>query len=394
MPSGSDAEYIPLLIAKTLNGGKAIVNVVTCNEEVGSGTLAAAGGKFFSPVEPIEGFTDGSKKNGDEVEGLAADVSTVAVDSRTPEGSVVDASPKIKDVLESCVGKDVVPIVHTVMGSKTGISESLPEETVMETIRELGGMVVVDACQARFQQSAIDESLKAQACILITGSKFFRSPPFCGGVFVPAPLMKRLADTNSVVPRGLNTFMGKSEIPQELENWRNSVQESSNAGLALRWEAALAEMEPTLAIDQETRVAKTKEWRNHIISYVDNFERLDYFRAAEDTDSIVSIRIKHTDVSKDWMNKSELAKVFKAMTSDQNETFLGMPGAEGAGELLKQRCFIGQPVLISKTEAVLRIALGSDSLRSFIENEAATKLEDETIIQKMAVLGENFGLLD
>jgi len=53
MPSGSDAEYIPLLIAKYLNPGKDVVSIVTCNEEVGSGTLDAAGGKLFSHVEPI-----------------------------------------------------------------------------------------------------------------------------------------------------------------------------------------------------------------------------------------------------------------------------------------------------------------------------------------------------
>ena len=53
MPSGSDAEYIPLLIAKLRNHGKQILNIVTCNEEVGSGTLDAAGGKFFSPIEPL-----------------------------------------------------------------------------------------------------------------------------------------------------------------------------------------------------------------------------------------------------------------------------------------------------------------------------------------------------
>lgn len=58
MPSGSDAEYIPLLIAQILNQGKPICNIVTCNEEVGAGTLGAAGGKFFSPIEPIPGYAD------------------------------------------------------------------------------------------------------------------------------------------------------------------------------------------------------------------------------------------------------------------------------------------------------------------------------------------------
>lgn len=54
-PSGSDAEYIPLLIAKLLNPGKEIVNIVTCHQEVGSGSLEAAGGKFFSSSEPMPG---------------------------------------------------------------------------------------------------------------------------------------------------------------------------------------------------------------------------------------------------------------------------------------------------------------------------------------------------
>jgi len=67
MPSGSDAEYIPLLITKVFNPGKKIVNIVSCNEEVGSGTLDAAGGKLFSPVEPITGYIEGASKTGDPV---------------------------------------------------------------------------------------------------------------------------------------------------------------------------------------------------------------------------------------------------------------------------------------------------------------------------------------
>ncbi|KAJ1482974.1 hypothetical protein T484DRAFT_1802191, partial [Baffinella frigidus] len=46
--SGSDSEYIPLLIAKTLDKGRKVVNIVTCDSEVGSGTLDAAGGRYFS----------------------------------------------------------------------------------------------------------------------------------------------------------------------------------------------------------------------------------------------------------------------------------------------------------------------------------------------------------
>ena len=94
-PSGSDAEYIPLLIAKILNKDKNVVNIVTCNEEVGSGTLDAAGGKFFSPVEPIPGYTDGDKIMGSPVDGLSEDVETVAINAREPHGEVINAKEKV-----------------------------------------------------------------------------------------------------------------------------------------------------------------------------------------------------------------------------------------------------------------------------------------------------------
>jgi len=100
MPSGSDAEYIPLLIAKILNDGKDIVSVVTCNEEVGSGTLDAAGGRFFSDVEPIEGFTNGDKKMGSPVDGLYDNVKTIPINAREPMGEVINGMDQIKDILK------------------------------------------------------------------------------------------------------------------------------------------------------------------------------------------------------------------------------------------------------------------------------------------------------
>ena len=86
MPSGSDAEYIPLFITKILNEDKEIVNIVTCNEEVGSGTLDAAGGKYFSSLEPIPGFCSEPVDMSDPLEGLADGVKTIAINAREPSG--------------------------------------------------------------------------------------------------------------------------------------------------------------------------------------------------------------------------------------------------------------------------------------------------------------------
>jgi len=54
------------------------------------------------------------------------------------------------------------------------------------------------------------------------------------------------------------------------------------------------------------------------------------------------------------------------MTQNRGEQF---PDAQ---DLASRKCFIGQPVMISPTEAVLRIALGSDSLRAYISNREQT----------------------
>lgn len=70
---------------------------------------------------------------------------------------------------------------------------------------------------------------------------------------------------NAKIPQGLNTFIGKSEIPEELQKWRDQLKDNQNPGLALRWIAALSEMELTMAIPVEMRNESTKKWREDVI---------------------------------------------------------------------------------------------------------------------------------
>lgn len=67
---------------------------------------------------------------------------------------------------------------------------------------------------------------------------------------------------------------------------------------------------------------------------VNDHDSLDYFDAAEDTASIVSVRLKHPETGK-WMVKSELSKVFKAMTLDMSDKF---PEDK---DLVSKICFTG-----------------------------------------------------
>jgi len=93
---------------------------------------------------------------------------------------------------------------------------------------------------------------------MTSGSRFYRGPPHSGAVFVPPSIMKQIKDVDNeeiqrewnskIIPAGLNSFFGKNEYPRTLKTWRANINDNQNPGLALRWVAALAEMEPTLAI--------------------------------------------------------------------------------------------------------------------------------------------------
>ena len=120
-------------------------------------------------------------------------------------------------------------------------------------------------------------------------------------------------DRVTIVPDGLNSFIGSNEIPRELPLWRDCLFDNQNPALAIRWAAAMAEIEKTLEIDEEVRNSAVREWRSEVVSIVNTHENLSYFEEASDTDSIISLRVKHPETG-EWMNKTELSKVFKAMT--------------------------------------------------------------------------------
>ena len=190
-----------------MNPGKEVVNIITCHEEVGSGTVDAAGGKFFSAEEPLPGSlynNSGIKyiRPSDPVPGLADNAKVMAIMAREPTGEVIDPTPAIETALKKIESnnyqskydtkrKQAVPIVHQVYGSKTGIIQEFNADLNKKT-QEMGGFIVVDACQGRFDKSMLQNLIGNNAITLFTGSKFFRGPPFSGAVIVPPEMMAKL----------------------------------------------------------------------------------------------------------------------------------------------------------------------------------------------------------
>ena len=250
-PSGTDAQLAALFIARATLGAP-ITSIVVGAEETGSGTRHTVRGQHFASVtahgipvakgEVIEGFDD-----------IAAQID---VPVRNRDGTArgmdeIDASVMAAIGLARAEGQKVLLIAMD--QSKSGLGG--PSNECLRAVRMHWNEdveIVVDACQGRIAPKAIDVHLAEGRMVLMTGSKFYSGPPFSGAVFVPPRLADRLEDVCEV-PAGLCDYSGRSEWPTRWTGIRAALPDTVNAGMWLRWEAALAEIEAYNAVPHEFR---------------------------------------------------------------------------------------------------------------------------------------------
>lgn len=245
-PSGSDAELIPLAVAAASAeemGCAAIVNIVAAAGEVGSGTAAASGGRHFSEFVP----TGRSVANNAVVDGFPVATTVVEIKPRDPAGARIDT---YDDLVRSACMKalqeigDPFIVLHAVDGSKTGMR--IPSKgLLLEMQAKLGRrmLIVMDACQCRSSTEEIDWFLQSGAVVLITASKFYSAPGFCGAVLVPKHAAAILNEWDRM-PSGMSDYLTRYEVPMSMYAMRRRMHQGSmNVGLLLRWSAGLAEME-------------------------------------------------------------------------------------------------------------------------------------------------------
>lgn len=385
-PSGSDAEYIPIAIARALKGNVAISNGVVQVREIGAGSAPAAAGEYFSTHAPLLGRLDEGKKTLDGFEGIEG----VNIVARERNGSVVDASKEMDSFIDAAIAKGSYPIVHGVFGGKTGLRDSIMPGSLESGEKSLG---VVDACQGRFTQNELKEWLNQDSLVLFTSSKFYQAPPFCGAVIVPPTIAQKLREAPLPEPAemftsgGLGGFLTEKELPETMGKWKSALRQdgTSNLGLALRWEAGLAGMEALAHVPDEERSAAITEWAGTVSGMVDSESILDAWCVER---SIVSIRVAKGD---GWLSMSELRDLYRWMSMDVSELVPDATAEEK--EALSKPAYIGQPVDVSETHAIVRIALGVDSLISYLEDKEATLNEDQLTVKKLAAIGKYFDTL-
>jgi hypothetical protein len=248
-PSGTDLEYVALF-AVAGKGASGISNLLLGSDEVGSGCIHSAAGRYFAnetalgvavaPAQAVEGMA--------HIELGDFPVRNALGTAHDSEGIAAAMEPKVADA----IAKGLHPLVHIVHGSKTGLV--LPHlDEIDALIAKFGDAVsfVVDACQARITTRAIHDYLARGIIVFLTGSKFMGGPPFSGFALLPAGMAAKAAS----LPAGAAQVFRKAEIPA---GWagRDALDDSGNAGLALRLAASLFELQrfQALSIAEVTRL--------------------------------------------------------------------------------------------------------------------------------------------
>jgi len=240
-PSGTDAELIATYIA-TLSSNSNFVNIVMGAREVGSGTALAAGAKYFSNITPANTLRcPGSILDAKLAEKISVHQIKIRVDSaavRSPE----DLDIEIKQLVESSLAAQANVIMHVVAHSKTGV-HAPRLETMNELVANYGKRIIpiIDAAQGRFSRRGLRDYLARGYMVILTGSKFYGGPPFSGCLLIPKNLIPNRLEEIKFSP-GFSDYLTPAQLPVEWATARQSLIQSTNIGLLLRWLVALEEI--------------------------------------------------------------------------------------------------------------------------------------------------------
>ena len=235
--SGTDLHLIAAEWASGCSAKAPLVVMMEANE-TGSGVLAALGGRHFGAESP----QGAALVAGAPVDRRhAPEVAQVAIrDAAGLPRPLADVHADIEAHVVRAVAADRRVLLIALDVSKTGLL--VPAPAWVAGLRRRWPRyldVLVDACQFRLSRPALRRYLDAGCLVAMTGSKFLTGPTFCGALFIPPSLTERLRD--HPLPPALSAYCARAEWPQ---GWAAAthLDDATNFGLLLRWEAALAEL--------------------------------------------------------------------------------------------------------------------------------------------------------
>lgn len=357
-PSGSDLCYYPLLFSKLIDPSRPVHNILTCPEELGSGSLTASRGEYFFGISQF----------GEEVEkgnpiGADYPVSVSTYPARDTAGKIIDhRRALLQEIKEK--RQDYTVIGNLVIGSKSGIYDNV------NIIPDAPGdtLWVIDMCQFRTARSLVHELIELNAMVMITGSKFYQAPPFCGALLVPKDIVERFQYFREEDIAPFTRIFSRHDIPECLPELRKHFREYENQGLVLRWAAAIHEIKAMSSYKTYTVLSGISKWNEFVVNALQSFP--DHFELMPDQDltnkTIISFRMK--DSTGEFLDDDALREVYKLITLQEHEGF---------GEAT--RIIIGQPVKYTD-RSFIRLALGASDLRHLFDTDFDLK-KDQLLVE-------------
>lgn len=336
-PSGTDVVYFPLLFSRERFPDKKILNIVTCIEELGSGTINAAQGKYFAstnqfgqPIPKGESIIDESF------------IETEYLSARCAKGKIENPKENLRDLINSNPDKNIV--VSLVVGSKSGIEDNLSWIDELDADNVLWN---VDMCQFRHSSELIESLTTKGVSVMITGSKFYQAPPFCGAILIPERWMKRIEHVEKLSHFDLfDKVFSKYDLPKELREKTNLPTEINKGGV-LRWLVTLKSIYDLRSIGQENIDKVINNWNDFVNNELGKYDEFILMPDQNKTNpTIISFQVKGKN---GLLNHQEMRNLFFSMVKDNHN---GLP---------TERVFIGQPVAYGD-KSFLRLAIGANNI--------------------------------
>ncbi len=353
-PSGSDLAYLPAMFSNILYPKKPIELLLTCPEELGSGSKMAYLGQYYAVRNQ---FGDETEK-GEDIN-PHYDISMESFKARNDQGEINKHSADISQKIKENTKKSMIGAL--VIGSKSGIENDV---TIIPKISD-DVMWVVDLCQFRNSKKLVNKLLDMGCLVMITGSKFYMAPPFCGVLLVPKPLCEKInqAEIQKDLIKGFDKVFASYDFTEEFDNLATFFPKKKNKGLLLRWEIGLDEMERFNEIPREDSNGIITTWNTTVRACIAKSSSLELMPNQEKTNrSIISFRMKKSDG--EYLDYDELKKLFAQITSEEHDL-----------DRFK-KIFMGQPVKYS-CGAFIRVAVGAYNIHQLLKRPEETRFDND-----------------
>lgn len=349
-PSGTDLFYYPIIIGNLLFPDKKLINLITCKEELGSGTPYASEGKFFSNYNQF-----GNKVvKGNHIINKNA-LKTIFFKARSDDGQILNHEEQIKKIVQQNPDKAI--IINLVYGSKSGISDNIK---IIDKINGDNIIWSIDMCQLRHKREVIQNFINKNSMVMVTGSKFYQSPPFCAAMLIPNSYYIRILETKSW--KKVNDFkqiFSIYDLPEKVRSHSGFTNEMNISGM-LRWAIAIKEINEYIKIEDQLTDAKIYLWNKTLTREINRYDTFELMPNQEQTNkSIISFRVK---INNNYLNNQQLKLLHKDLATTDYRSKYGF-----------KTLFVGQPVEY-RDKSFLRIAIGSKNVREFVKDNE-TKFE-------------------